>query len=59
VDLQLHGKRVVVTGGGNGVVPQIHRGQMGTAEEVARIVAFIAGPAAVLLTGANIVAEGA
>jgi NAD(P)-dependent dehydrogenase (short-subunit alcohol dehydrogenase family) len=31
---------------------------MGSAEEVARIVAFVASPAAALVTGANIVADG-
>ncbi|MER7684928.1 SDR family NAD(P)-dependent oxidoreductase [Streptomyces sp. NPDC097610] len=41
-----------------GVVAQIPRGQMGTAEEVAHVVAFIASPAAALLTGTNIVADG-
>jgi 3-oxoacyl-[acyl-carrier protein] reductase len=41
-----------------GIVAQIPRGQLGTAEEVARIVAFVASPAAALITGANIVADG-
>jgi len=41
-----------------GVVAQIPRGRMGTAEEVARVVAFLASPAAALLTGTNIVADG-
>lgn len=40
------------------VVAQIPRGRMGTADEVARIVAFLASPAAALLTGTNIVADG-
>jgi 3-oxoacyl-[acyl-carrier protein] reductase len=40
------------------IVTQIPRGRMGSPEEVARIVAFIASPAAALLTGANIVADG-
>ncbi|MEU1956019.1 SDR family NAD(P)-dependent oxidoreductase [Nocardia rhamnosiphila] len=40
------------------VVAQIPSGRMGTAEEVARVVAFVASPAASLLTGANIVADG-
>ncbi len=41
----------------NSVVSQMPCGRMGTPEEVARIVAFIASPAASLITGANIVAD--
>ena len=33
-------------------------GRMGTAEEVARAVVFLASPAASLVTGANLVADG-
>lgn len=40
------------------VVGQIPRGQMGSADEVAGIVAFIASPVAALITGANVVADG-
>jgi 3-oxoacyl-[acyl-carrier protein] reductase len=36
---------------------QIPTGRMGTPEEVARIVAFVASPAGSLITGANIVAD--
>ncbi|MFO1376895.1 MAG: SDR family oxidoreductase [Steroidobacteraceae bacterium] len=39
------------------VVGQIPCGRMGTPEEVARIVAFVASPAGSLITGANIVAD--
>lgn len=42
----------------DGVVAQIPSGRMGTAEEVARVVVFVASPAASLLTGTNIVADG-
>lgn len=42
----------------DGVVAQIPSGRMGTAEEVARVVVFLSSPAASLLTGANIVADG-
>lgn len=38
-------------------VRQIPCGRMGTPEEIARVVAFIASPAATLITGANIVAD--
>jgi NAD(P)-dependent dehydrogenase (short-subunit alcohol dehydrogenase family) len=41
----------------NAVVGQIPCGRMGTPEEVARIVAFVASPAGSLITGANIVAD--
>jgi NAD(P)-dependent dehydrogenase (short-subunit alcohol dehydrogenase family) len=37
---------------------QIPRGSMGTAEEVANAVAFLASPAASLITGVNLVADG-
>lgn len=40
------------------VVAQIPLGRMGAPEEVARVVVFVASPAAALLTGANIVADG-
>ena len=33
-------------------------GRMGEPEEVARVVAFLASPAASLVTGANVVADG-
>ena len=33
-------------------------GRMGTAEEIANTVAFLASPAASLITGANLVADG-
>jgi len=36
---------------------QIPSGRMGTPEEVARIVTFLASPASSLVTGANIVAD--
>jgi 3-oxoacyl-[acyl-carrier protein] reductase len=42
----------------DGIVSQIPRGQLGSPEEVARIVAFVASPAAALVTGANIIADG-
>lgn len=41
-----------------GVVEVIPRGRMGSAEELASIVAFLASPAAALINGANIVADG-
>lgn len=42
----------------DGVVAQIPIGRMGAPEEVARVVLFVASPAASLLTGTNIVADG-
>jgi 3-oxoacyl-[acyl-carrier protein] reductase len=36
---------------------QIPCGRMGTAEEIARVIVFVASPAASLITGANIVAD--
>jgi NAD(P)-dependent dehydrogenase (short-subunit alcohol dehydrogenase family) len=33
-------------------------GRMGTPEEVARVVVFLASPAASLVTGANVVVDG-
>jgi 3-oxoacyl-[acyl-carrier protein] reductase len=40
------------------VVAGITRGSMGTPEEVASVVAFLASPAASLITGVNVVADG-
>jgi 3-oxoacyl-[acyl-carrier protein] reductase len=34
------------------------QGRMGTPEEVARAVAFLASPAASLITGANLICDG-
>lgn len=42
----------------DGVVAQIPLGRMGAPEEVARVVVFVASPAASLLTGTNTVADG-
>jgi NAD(P)-dependent dehydrogenase (short-subunit alcohol dehydrogenase family) len=41
-----------------GALAQCALGRMGTPEEVARAVAFLASPAASLITGANLVADG-
>ena len=41
-----------------GTLAQIPRGSMGSAEEVANAVAFLASPAASLITGVNLVADG-
>lgn len=41
-----------------GTLAQIPQGRMGTAEEVANAVAFLASPAASLITGVNLVADG-
>jgi 3-oxoacyl-[acyl-carrier protein] reductase len=40
------------------IVASIPRGSMGTPDEIARIVAFVASPAASFMTGANLVADG-
>jgi NAD(P)-dependent dehydrogenase (short-subunit alcohol dehydrogenase family) len=37
---------------------QIPQGRMGSAEEVANAVVFLASPAASLITGVNLVADG-
>jgi NAD(P)-dependent dehydrogenase (short-subunit alcohol dehydrogenase family) len=42
----------------NATLADIPRGSMGTAEEVANAVAFLASPAASLVTGVNLVADG-
>ena len=42
----------------NGIVGQIPMGRMGTPEEVAKAVAFLASPAAGYITGANLVIDG-
>jgi NAD(P)-dependent dehydrogenase (short-subunit alcohol dehydrogenase family) len=42
----------------DGAVKQCAIGRMGTPEEVARAVVFLASPAASLITGANLVADG-
>jgi 3-oxoacyl-[acyl-carrier protein] reductase len=36
---------------------QIPNGRMGTAEEIARVIVFVASPAASLITGANVIAD--
>jgi 3-oxoacyl-[acyl-carrier protein] reductase len=41
-----------------GALAQCAIGRMGTPEEVARAVVFLASPAASLITGANLVADG-
>jgi NAD(P)-dependent dehydrogenase (short-subunit alcohol dehydrogenase family) len=38
-------------------IKQIPSGRMGSAEEIARVIVFIASPAAALITGANIIAD--
>lgn len=38
-------------------VKQIPNGRMGTAEEIARVIVFVASPAASLVTGANVIAD--
>jgi 3-oxoacyl-[acyl-carrier protein] reductase len=38
-------------------IKQIPCGEMGTVEEIARVIVFVASPAASLITGANIVAD--
>jgi len=42
----------------NGIVSQIPMGRMGSPEEVAKAIAFIASPAAGYITGANLVIDG-
>lgn len=42
----------------NGIVSQIPMGRMGTPEEVAKTIAFLASPAAGYITGSNIVIDG-
>ena len=41
-----------------GTMAQIPTGRMGSAEEIANTVAFLASPAASLITGVNLVADG-
>ena len=41
-----------------GMLAQIPQGRFGTAEEIANAVAFLASPAASLITGVNLVADG-
>ena len=38
-------------------IKQIPNGKMGTVAEIARVIVFIASPAASLITGANIIAD--
>ena len=38
-------------------IKQIPSGRMGSAEEIARVIVFVASPAAALITGANIIAD--
>jgi 3-oxoacyl-[acyl-carrier protein] reductase len=38
-------------------IKQIPKGEMGTVEEIARVIVFVASPAASLITGSNIVAD--
>jgi NAD(P)-dependent dehydrogenase (short-subunit alcohol dehydrogenase family) len=38
-------------------IKQIPCGRMGTAEEIARVIVFVASPAASLMTGANVIAD--
>jgi 3-oxoacyl-[acyl-carrier protein] reductase len=38
-------------------IKQIPNGRMGTVEEIARVIVFVASPAAALITGANIIAD--
>ena len=40
------------------MLAKIPMGRMGEPEEIARVVAFVASPAASFVTGANIVADG-
>jgi NAD(P)-dependent dehydrogenase (short-subunit alcohol dehydrogenase family) len=38
-------------------IKQVPSGKLGTVEEIARVIVFIASPAASLITGANVVAD--
>jgi NAD(P)-dependent dehydrogenase (short-subunit alcohol dehydrogenase family) len=42
----------------DGAVAQCAIGRMGTPEEVARAVVFLASPAASLITGSNLIVDG-